>query len=87
MSQSTIMYQQLSIQWHNKNEKKGGQQRGWMPRYWLSITKIGLPIVFPRDINILGWFSAGSVLNSWGEDASLALVGHHSGDGVNINTL
>ena len=78
------MYQQLSIQWHNKNGKKGGQQRGWMPCHRLSITKIGLPIVFPRDIDILGRFSACSVLNSWRKGAFLALVGHHSNDRVII---
>ena len=78
------MYQQLSIQWHNKIGKKGGQQRGWMPCHRLCITKIGLLIVFPRDIDVLGWFSAGSVLNSCGKGAFLALVGHHSNDRVTV---
>ena len=67
-----------------KTKKKGGQQHGWMPCHRLSITKIGLPIVFPRDIDILGWCSADSVLTSWAEGASLALVGHPSGDGATI---
>ena len=39
---------------------------------------------FPRDIEILGWFSSEVSFTSWGEGASLALVGHPSSDGVTI---
>ena len=39
---------------------------------------------FPWDIEILGWCPAGPVLTSWGEGASLALVGDLSNDGVII---
>ena len=37
-----------------------------------------------RDIEILGWCPAGASLTSWGEGASLALVGHPSSDGITI---
>ena len=37
-----------------------------------------------RDIEILGWYPAGSVLTSWGKGASLVLAGHPSNDGVTI---
>ena len=67
-----------------QKRKKVDQQHGWMPCHRLSIIKIGLPIVFSRDIDILGWFPAGSVLTSWAEGASLAFVGHPSGGGVTI---
>ena len=40
--------------------------------------------VSPQDIEILGWCPAGSVLPHGGECASLALVGHPSGDGIMI---
>ena len=33
---------------------------------------------------MLGWCPAGASLTSWGEGASLALVGHPSSDGVTI---
>ena len=38
----------------------------------------------PQDFEILGWCPAGPVLTSWGEGASLTLVGHPSSDGVTI---
>ena len=50
-------------------------------------------IEIPRDIEILGWCPVwvptdpdwvGVSLTSWGEGASLALVGHPSSDGVTI---
>ena len=37
----------------------------------------------PRDIKMMGWCPAGQSY-SWGEGASLALVGHPSSDGVTI---
>ena len=39
--------------------------------------------LFPRDIKLLCWCPARPSLTSWG-DASLALAGHPSSDGVTI---
>ena len=37
-----------------------------------------LPGFSPEDIKMLGWCPGGASLTSWGEGASLALVGHPS---------
>ena len=42
-----------------------------------------LNIEIPRDIELLGWCPVGRFA-SWGQDATLALVGHPSSDGVTI---
>ena len=49
--------------------------------------RVCLIIFSTRDIKILGWCPAGSVLPLGGEGASLALVGHPSSDGVTIKML
>ena len=41
-------------------------------------------LLVSRDVEILGWSPAGSVVTSWGEGASLALFGHPSSDGITI---
>ena len=41
-------------------------------------------IFLPRDFENTGLVSSGASLTSWGEGASLALVGHPSSDGVTI---
>ena len=43
-----------------------------------------LNIEIPRDIEILCWCPVGPVLPRGGEDATLALVGRPSSDGVTI---
>ena len=40
--------------------------------------------ISPRDFENTGLVSSGASLTSWGEGASLALVGHPSSDGVTI---
>ena len=41
----------------------------------------------PRDIELLAWCPARSVLLPWGEGTTLVLVGHPSNDNVTIKIL
>ena len=51
---------------------------------FLTSLQVTLILYYPQDFQILGWYPAGPVFTSWGEGASLALVGHPSSDGITI---
>ena len=51
---------------------------------FLTSLQVTLILYYPQDFQILGWYPAGPVFTSWGEGASLALVGHPSSNNVTI---